>query len=957
MRIRNLFISALVLLAMGAGTVLAVPVELYLVKFIPGTDVYRLAGSQKWPVYHISGQQALMGLPLSGSGHQEVQGSSLAYRGLSEDLRWVHLKRNNQPPVIKAVYSGKDMLLAETGSLTAAGIKSGSSYVVRPFRVQPIIIPTSAVVRNNSLTLDTAVAALAGLIDTAHVRATIDTFQAFNTRSIMASNHDSVAKWIQTKFLGMGIADVKIDSFTDAGLNADMDSVIWMKNVVATIPGTKDTSTVYVIGGHYDSSVWPYNPWAPGADDNASGTTAAMEAAEVLAANPPATTIKFVAFDGEEWGLYGCEYFAEQALSQGMNIATMLNFDMIGNLGNQSLFNCYSYDGSEIYAGLSGQCAQWYGRTADTNLVPFYVNDNSSGSDSWSFFARGYPVAYSEEYLFSPNWHLISDSTTYMNMRYCTSIIRAGMGLLGTLANYPQKVRGLAVKDVGNGTQLYVNWQPNQASNVTGYKLYWGKASGSYIDSMPVAGTSDTIGGLNSDSLYYIGVIAMDDENRESPLISEITGTPKSLPLAPSGLAAVPVDSGIRLNWKSNLELDMEGYNVYRRIDNGTFDSLTHTADTFLLEKPLSGASRYYYKIQAQDAGGNTSLLSDSVYSRPITRDQGILLVDETNNWISGSFPRDAQQDSFYNYILNGYKYEPYEYGISLQKPILADLGPYSTVAWFSDDYVTLLASGAVNDMKSYLDAGGKLWLAGWKPCSDVQNSTTYPFTFVPGSILYDYFGLANAELSAATDSFIVARGSRGYPDIAIDTLKYPLTIWGRVLRYVEALTPAGAGDTIYTVDLKNDSSPFEGRACAVRDSGKTVFFGFPLYFMDREQVKAAAQQVMLEFGEEPLGVAGKPENLERITDFRLFQNSPNPFKNQTSISYQLPKSGMVKLNIYNIAGQLVKTLVSGEQAAGSYAVKWDRLDSKNRQVSAGVYIYHLSTDGKTQSRKMIVLK
>ena len=957
MRARNLFIFSLVLLAMGAGSALASPLDLYLVKFAPGTDIYRLAGSQNWPVYHISGQQALVGKQLSGKDGRAVLGSSLVYRGPSEDLRWVHLKRNGQIPAIKAVYSGKDMLLAETASLTAAGIKSGSSYVVRPFRAQPIIIPTFAVIRNNSLTLDTAVAALAGLIDTAHVRATIDTFQAFNTRSIMAPNHDSVAKWIQQKFIGMGIADVQIDSFTDAGLNADMDSVIWMKNVVATIPGTKDTSTVYVIGGHYDSSVWPYNPWAPGADDNASGTTAAMEAAEVLAANPPATTVKFVAFDGEEWGLYGCEYFAEQALSQGMNIATMLNFDMIGNLGNQTLFNCYSYDGSEIYAGISGQCAQWYGLTADTNLVPVYVNDNASGSDSWSFFARGYPVAYSEEYLFSPNWHLISDSTTRMNMRYCTSIIRAGMGMLGTMANYPQTVRGLAARDVGNGTQLYVNWQPNPASNVTGYMLYWGKASGSYTDSMPVAGTSDTIGGLSSDSLYYVGVIAIDDENRESPLISEITGTPKSLPLAPIGLAAVPVDSGIRLAWKKNLELDMEGYNVYRKIDSGTFDSLTFTSDTFLLEKPLSGASRYYYKIQALDAVGNGGLLSDSVYCRPITLNQGILVVDETNNWTTGSFPRDAQQDSLYNYIMTGYDYEPYEYGFSSQRPILGDFGPYSTVVWFADDYVGLLAPGAVNDMKSYLNAGGKLWFAGWKPSSNIHNTTTYPANYSAGDIAYDHFKISRAELSGTTDSFRMAAGLRGYPDILVDTLKYPATIWGKVMRNIEALTPLAGADTIYVMDMKNNGSAYEGKACAVRDSGKTVFFGFPLYYMDKDQAKAATQKVLAEFGEVPLGVTGKPENLERITDVRLFQNAPNPFKNQTAISYQLPKAGQVKLNIYNIAGQLVKTLVNGEQSAGSYTVKWNRQDSQNRQVSAGVYIYHLSIGNQTQSRKMIVLQ
>jgi hypothetical protein len=197
----------------------------------------------------------------------------------------------------------------------------------------------------------------------------------------------------------------------------------------------------------------------------------------------------------------------------------------------------------------------------------------------------------------------------------------------------------------------------------------------------------------------------------------------------------------------------------------------------------------------------------------------------------------------------------------------------------------------------------------------------------------------------------------KGYPDIAVDTLKYPATIWGKVLRNIESLTPLAGADTIYVMDMKNNGSAYEGRACAVRDSGKTVFFGFPLYYMNKDQAKAAAQKVMLEFGEPFTGVEGKPDDRELIRDVRLFQNNPNPFSQSTSIKYQLPKAGRVKLNVYNIAGQLVKTLVNGEQQAGSYTIKWDRHDNRDRQVSAGVYIYHLSTGDKTQSRKMIVLK
>jgi unsaturated rhamnogalacturonyl hydrolase len=86
---------------------------------------------------------------------------------------------------------------------------------------------------------------------------------------------------------------------------------------------------------------------------------------------------------------------------------------------------------------------------------------------------------------------------------------------------------------------------------------------------------------------------------------------------------------------------------------------------------------------------------------------------------------------------------------------------------------------------------------------------------------------------------------------------------------------------------------------------------------------------------------------------FALNQNYPNPFNPKTVISYQLPVTGEVELNIYNIRGQKVITLVSGKQVAGCYKVEWDATG-----FASGVYIYKLETStGFNQSRKLILLK
>jgi len=90
---------------------------------------------------------------------------------------------------------------------------------------------------------------------------------------------------------------------------------------------------------------------------------------------------------------------------------------------------------------------------------------------------------------------------------------------------------------------------------------------------------------------------------------------------------------------------------------------------------------------------------------------------------------------------------------------------------------------------------------------------------------------------------------------------------------------------------------------------------------------------------------------------FELGQNYPNPFNPTTTISFGLPAETAVDLNIYNIRGQIVKTLVSKVLPAGHHEVVWDGKNSAGEDVSSGVYFYRLSAGEFSESRKMIMLK
>ncbi len=85
--------------------------------------------------------------------------------------------------------------------------------------------------------------------------------------------------------------------------------------------------------------------------------------------------------------------------------------------------------------------------------------------------------------------------------------------------------------------------------------------------------------------------------------------------------------------------------------------------------------------------------------------------------------------------------------------------------------------------------------------------------------------------------------------------------------------------------------------------------------------------------------------------------NYPNPFNPSTTISFSVKEAVPVEIGIYNVKGQLVKTLVNGEKASGSHSIVWDGRDNSGQSVSSGVYYYKMNAGKYSSTRKMILMK
>ncbi|MEA2104771.1 MAG: PKD domain-containing protein [Candidatus Cloacimonadota bacterium] len=104
------------------------------------------------------------------------------------------------------------------------------------------------------------------------------------------------------------------------------------------------------------------------------------------------------------------------------------------------------------------------------------------------------------------------------------------------------------------------------------------------------------------------------------------------------------------------------------------------------------------------------------------------------------------------------------------------------------------------------------------------------------------------------------------------------------------------------------------------------------------------------------LSLKKMPEN-QLPTELKLHNSFPNPFQSSTNIKFQIPQTAKVDLKIYNIRGQLVKTLMNDEIEPGFYAIEWNGTDKYKHKVGNGVYFYKLQTTNKQFVKKLILLR
>lgn len=826
------------------------------------------------------------------------------------------------------------------------------------------------------------------------LRSGVQRLQDFRTRYTYSDSIIPAAQWIYDQYMSFGYTDVKFDTFY---LNN-----VPHRNVIATKTGLIYPDSVIMIGGHYDSIISGAGTnsyvFAPGADDNASGTIAAVEAARVLADYEFEATIKFVAWDAEEVGLRGSQAYAQKAYSNGESISLFINLDMIGNI--TPLYNVTIY--ADIPTMPLAELMASLGRTY-TSLTP-NIPGNSGGSDHRSFQNYGYRALFGQEGVFSPNWHRGTDLTSNMDFDYMKEVVQMSLATVVYLSgpannflgkpyvkyiehNFSDDSTGASFGndngyvDAGETIELTVavkNYGDSTAFDVTA-ELIIDDPFVAIVSAMQNFGTISSQQTAFSQGNYIFQVspdapvghkIDFKLEIRDSQgrswqdrvelrvMMPDLFFQKQNVSQV-SGNGDQKIDPGEIFNLIIDLEnsglRDAVGITATLRCDYPSITILDSTASFSDIPRSGSGNNsndRFTIAINAdatpeiipfwlkvsEGKGFYQKVLS---FNLAIGQDK-ILLVEDDGRY---------ELSYYYTNVLSNLGISYKHWNANEQGPVPQDtLIAYSRVIWYTGlEFNNSLFRHGTARLEHYLDQGGNLFI----------NGSLFPVSVKDSLILSNY--LHSQHINSNTNlHYLKSDGTKqvvGNSNFSLSTTgdnyqimtgEVDVQLPAQAILFYDPTTSEGPGN------IQSSGSA----AAAVNDRGyRAVMFSFGWEGIAEHEIR---QEILIKILNWLQGIETSVDsdltNGSVPATFQLAQNYPNPFNPSTTIQFLLPTQNHVSIKIFNLLGMEIKTLVAANFNAGEHKVVWDGKDNYNQPVASGVYFYQMRVGDFQMTRKMVLM-
>jgi len=366
-------------------------------------------------------------------------------------------------------------------------------------------------------------------VSMSNLRQNIIDLQNYRTRYTYTWQCDSAASYLYRRFSNLGLNTV-YDIYILSGNTS--------YNVDATYRGQVRPESIVIASGHFDSYSNQSQTNAPGADDDASGVAAALEAARVLNTARFRWTIRYLAFSGEEQWMKGSYHWVDSvAVPQGLRIGGVYNLDMIGYT---------AYDTNLIYVTPNtasrtlAVLAESVNRQYNLGLRVYNYLDEDAAGDHTPFWQRGYKAVFviedSEWGIWNgsnPHYHTTHDTLGTLRMSLVFRTTQLAVACLATLAG-PIHGSEIAAQPAVNRANHKVSISPNPMSRFTVINHPWIKdekyqltiydATGRLVKKLSTSGTKTVWDGRDSKSQKLTnGVYLICLEGNRNRIIEKLT--------------------------------------------------------------------------------------------------------------------------------------------------------------------------------------------------------------------------------------------------------------------------------------------------------------------------------------------------------------------------------------------------------------------------------------------------
>ncbi|MEY4881511.1 MAG: hypothetical protein RLZ87_940 [Armatimonadota bacterium] len=348
------------------------------------------------------------------------------------------------------------------------------------------------------------------------LRQTLTHLSTYPTRNTNTPELEKAAEWVASEFQkipGLRVELMRYDVKKGRRVVADKSVV----QVVATLPGESDKKVI--VGGHLDTinlTGDPLTAIAPGINDDGSGVALTLECARILSQKRWRNTLVFVAFSGEEQGLFGSGALAEKAQKESWKIEAMLNNDTVGasqgpgKLKDKKRVRLYSEESTDHNSRELARFIEWETRGKVKGFSPWLVfrkDRFQRGGDHTPFNIKGFnAVRFVEAIEYLTHQHTDKDTLEGIDFDYLANVVRLNLISLSSFASAadaPTNVR----YDAKQAHDTIVRW--NSQPGVS-YRVYWRESSSSVWQGMVEAGEKNEViikGKNKDDHVFAVGAV------------------------------------------------------------------------------------------------------------------------------------------------------------------------------------------------------------------------------------------------------------------------------------------------------------------------------------------------------------------------------------------------------------------------------------------------------------------